>query len=150
MTGPGTELRCRPPAWAPPPWRLRAAGHPARGRPAAPVNRRPPPQVDADPLLAGPAVLGRGVRLPVLWLLSASFKTRANVFDNKLIPDPFTTANYAEVWHVAPLLRWLGNSGYIGLLAATLVTASSALVAFGFAYFRFPGRNLVFGTVLGR
>ncbi len=86
---------------------------------------------------------------PLVWLLSASFKTRANVFDNKVIPDPFTTANYAEVWHVAPLLRWLGNSGYIGLFAATTVTASSALVAFGFAYFRFPGRNLVFGTVLG-
>lgn len=86
---------------------------------------------------------------PFLWLLSASFKTRANVFDNKVIPDPFTTANYGEVWHVAPLLRWLANSGYIGLFAATTVTFSSALVAFGFAYFRFPGRNVLFGTVLG-
>jgi multiple sugar transport system permease protein len=28
------------------------------------------------------------------------------------------------------------------------VTVSSAFVAFGFAYFRFPGRNLIFGLVL--
>ena len=86
---------------------------------------------------------------PFVWLVSASFKTRANVFDNKLIPDPFTLDNYSEVWNVAPLLRWLANSGYIGLLAAATVTISSALVAFGFAYFRFPGRGVVFGTVLG-
>ena len=86
---------------------------------------------------------------PLVWLISASFKTRANVFDNKLIPNPFTVNNYSEVWQVAPLLRWLGTSGWIGLLAATTVTASSALVAFGFAYFRFPGKNLIFATVLG-
>jgi hypothetical protein len=29
------------------------------------------------------------------------------------------------------------------------VTVSSALVAFGFAYFRFPGRGVLFGLVLG-
>jgi multiple sugar transport system permease protein len=33
-------------------------------------------------------------------------------------------------------------------MAALPVTLSSAFVAFGFAYFRFPGRSLVFGLVL--
>jgi multiple sugar transport system permease protein len=37
----------------------------------------------------------------------------------------------------------------IGLAAAVAVTVSSALVAFGFAYFRFPGRGVLFGLVLG-
>jgi multiple sugar transport system permease protein len=40
------------------------------------------------------------------------------------------------------------NSLVIGVMAALAVTLSSAFVAFGFAYFRFPGRNLVFGLVL--
>ena len=40
------------------------------------------------------------------------------------------------------------NSLIIGVMAALAVTLSSAFVAFGFAYFRFPGRNLVFGLVL--
>jgi ABC-type glycerol-3-phosphate transport system permease component len=35
------------------------------------------------------------------------------------------------------------------LAAAASVTLSSAFVAFGFMYFRFPGRNLLFGLVLG-
>lgn len=85
---------------------------------------------------------------PFVWLLSASFKTRNNVFDNKLIPSPATLQNFGEVWHVAPLLKWLGNSGLVGLLAAVTVTVSSALVAFGFAYFRFRARNVLFGLVL--
>jgi multiple sugar transport system permease protein len=34
-------------------------------------------------------------------------------------------------------------------LAAVTVTFSSALVAFAFAYFRFPGRNFLFACVLG-
>jgi multiple sugar transport system permease protein len=54
----------------------------------------------------------------------------------------------ANIWNAAPVLRWLINSLYIGFLAAGLVTISSAIVAFGFAYFRFPGRNFLFGCVL--
>jgi multiple sugar transport system permease protein len=46
------------------------------------------------------------------------------------------------------LLTWLLNSLVIGVMAALSVTLSSAFVAFGFAYFRFPGRNLIFGLVL--
>jgi multiple sugar transport system permease protein len=37
----------------------------------------------------------------------------------------------------------------VSLAAAVAVTVSSSLVAFGFAYFRFPGRNVLFGMVLG-
>ena len=37
---------------------------------------------------------------------------------------------------------------YPGAWAAVTVTLSSALVAFGFAYFRFPLRNVLFGLVL--
>jgi multiple sugar transport system permease protein len=85
---------------------------------------------------------------PFIWILSASFKPRAEVFDNRLIPLNWAPQNYLNVWHAAPVLRWLGNSLYIGALAAGLVTISSALVAFGFAYFRFPLRNFLFGLVL--
>jgi multiple sugar transport system permease protein len=85
---------------------------------------------------------------PFVWLLSASFKTRANVFDNKLFPNPATFANYVEIWHVAPLLTWLANSAWVGVLAAGTVTLSSAVVAFGFAYFRFRAKNVMFGLVL--
>jgi multiple sugar transport system permease protein len=85
---------------------------------------------------------------PLVWLISASLKPRAEVFDNSLIPRTFAPENFAEVWNQLPLLHWIGNSFVIALLAALLVTFSSSLVAFGFAYFRFPGRSILFGLVL--
>ncbi|MFS0867930.1 carbohydrate ABC transporter permease [Microbacterium sp. 179-B 1A2 NHS] len=85
---------------------------------------------------------------PFVWLVSASFKPRGEVFDNRLIPETFTLDNYAQVWQEAPLALWLLNTLVVTALAATTVTLSSAMVAWGFAYFRFRGRNVLFGLVL--
>ena len=85
---------------------------------------------------------------PFLWTISASVKPRAYVFDNKLIPTHWHLSNYIDIWHAAPVGLWFGNSMYISVLAALTVTVSSALVAFAFAYFRFPGRNFLFACVL--
>lgn len=85
---------------------------------------------------------------PFLWLLSASFKPRGEVFDNRLIPQTVTFENYLNVWDEAPMLLWLGNTVLVTVLAATAVTISSALVAWGFSYFRFKGRDALFGLVL--
>ena len=85
---------------------------------------------------------------PLAWLLSASFKPRGEVFDNKLIPETFQPQNYVDVWEKLPLLAWVGNSLLIAVLSAGLMTISSSLVAFGFAYFRFPFKRLLFGLVL--
>lgn len=85
---------------------------------------------------------------PFAWLLAASLKPRGEVFDNALIPKTFQPGNYAEVWNQLPLLSWMFNSVAIALLAATTVAVMSSIVAFGFAYFRFPGRGLLFGLVL--
>ena len=85
---------------------------------------------------------------PFVWLLSASLKPRGEVFDNALFPKTLQLANYSLVWSELPLLHWLANSMVIALLAAGFVAISSSAVAFGFAYFRFPGRRLLFGLVL--
>jgi multiple sugar transport system permease protein len=85
---------------------------------------------------------------PFAWLLAASLKPRGEVFDNRLIPETFLPQNYVEVWERLPLLAWVGNSLLIAVLSAGLMTISSSLVAFGFAYFRFPFRRLLFGLVL--
>ncbi|WP_244317276.1 carbohydrate ABC transporter permease [Micromonospora terminaliae] len=86
--------------------------------------------------------------LPFVWLVSASLRPREYVFAPGFLPTPFAPDNYAEAWHAMPLLTWLFNSVVVGVAAAAAATLSSAWVAFGFAYFRFPGRNLLFGLVL--
>jgi multiple sugar transport system permease protein len=93
-------------------------------------------------------VLALAFLYPFAWLLSASLKPRGEVFDNRLIPATLTPENYVEVWNRLPLLAWIGNSVFIALAAATLVTLSSSVVAFGFAYFRFPGKRVLFALLL--
>ena len=85
---------------------------------------------------------------PFVWLLAASLKPRGQVFDNALIPRTWVPENYVEVWNQLPLVSWMFNSVSIALLAALAVALSSSVVAFGFAYFKFPARNLLFGLVL--
>jgi multiple sugar transport system permease protein len=85
---------------------------------------------------------------PFVWLTSASLRPRAYVFSTTFLPVPFAPENYQAAWAAVPMLTWLFNSVVVGVAAAAAVTLSSAWVAFGFAYFRFPGRNLIFGLVL--
>jgi multiple sugar transport system permease protein len=94
---------------------------------------------------------------PFLWAVSSSLKTRNDFFDHnsRLIPHPFRFANYSDIFGGIPDIaagvpfgRWFWNSIWIGVLAALTVTISSAIVAFAFAYFRFPMRNFLFGCVL--
>jgi multiple sugar transport system permease protein len=94
---------------------------------------------------------------PFLWLASASFKPKGETFDNRLIPHTwawnFTGPDkpipyYQYLFNTGPVARWFVNSFWISGLAALGVTLSSALVAFAFAYFRFPFRNLLFGILL--
>src|SRR5215212_590737 len=89
---------------------------------------------------------------PFVWLMSASLKPQGEVFDNKLIPAHFVHPwydNFTEVLDRVPLATWFFNSVWIAGLGALLVTFSSAMVAFAFAYFEFPGRTILFAIVLG-
>src|SRR5690606_25111843 len=99
-------------------------------------------------VIAALVVLGVIFSYPFIWLVSASFKPRGEVFDNRLIPKTFTFENYITVWQEAPLALWLLNTLIVTVLAAVTVTMSSAMVAWGFSYFRFRGRGALFGLVL--
>jgi multiple sugar transport system permease protein len=94
---------------------------------------------------------------PFEWLFAAAFKPRGATFDNSFLPHHwtwnFTGPNLAEpapqkLFNVAPVGHWLWNSVWISLLGAAAVTFSSAMIAFAFAYFRFPMRNFLFGILL--
>jgi multiple sugar transport system permease protein len=85
---------------------------------------------------------------PFIWLVSASLKPGAEVFSRELIPDPIRWENYSRLFELSQMGQWTINSTIVTFLAAVSVTITSALVAFAFAYFRFPYRNAVFAIVL--
>jgi multiple sugar transport system permease protein len=53
-------------------------------------------------------------------------------------------ANFTTAWSQLNFPRLLFNTAAIALLSTLAAVVSSALVAYGFARFRFPGRNLLF------
>lgn len=92
-----------------------------------------------------------GLLLPVLWMISTSFKRPTDLFTpglGLLPPRPVLT-NYVLAWTSYLLPTWFLNS----LVTALCITAgqlvTSALAAYGFARFAFPGRRLCFLAVLG-
>jgi multiple sugar transport system permease protein len=92
---------------------------------------------------------------PFAWLISASLKPSNEVFDNQLIPETFSwpydrqQSDPRGIFGLdVPFARWIFNSLWIGFLGAFLTMVSSALVAFSFAYFRFPGRGFLFALIL--
>jgi multiple sugar transport system permease protein len=117
-------------------------------RSARPAGRTPRRRIGRVLTWIALGVLGVIFVYPFVWLVSASFKPRGEVFDNRLIPQTFTFDNYISVWQEAPLALWLLNTVIVTVLAATTVTLSSAMVAWGFSYFRFKGRGALFVLVL--
>jgi ABC-type glycerol-3-phosphate transport system permease component len=88
--------------------------------------------------------------LPFLWAVGSSLKTPPEilVFPPKLLPSVPQWGNYAEIWRQAPFGRWLLNTATITAIALVGELVSASLVGYGFARFRFPGRDILFVVVL--
>ncbi len=85
---------------------------------------------------------------PLVWLVFASLKPPDEVFSAGLIGSEIRWENYTTLFDLAPIPRWTLNSIIVTFLAASSVTVSSAMVAFGFSYFRFKGRDPLFYSVI--
>jgi multiple sugar transport system permease protein len=65
-----------------------------------------------------------------------------------LLPSVWRWSNYAEVWRAGSFGRWLFNSLAVATAVAIGNVALGGPAAFAFARLRFPGRNLLFFSVL--
>jgi multiple sugar transport system permease protein len=124
-------------------------------------------QADVLARTAGRAISPRGARsrlwqtavaagglvmiLPIAWMVATSLKDPADLLavPPKLLPYPLRPANYVQAWTALPFWRFLFNSLFVVVLAVGGQVLASGLVAYGFARFRFPGRRVLFGVLLG-
>lgn len=88
--------------------------------------------------------------LPLIWVLSASFQSRTEIFSVPFdwIPEQPRFENYVDAFGVAPFGTYFLNSVIIAGTATVIHLVVTSLAAFGFAYYRFPGRNLLFLAIL--
>src|SRR5438128_2361936 len=87
---------------------------------------------------------------PFIWTVLSSLKDASEIttFPPTFFPKVLHFENYAYAWTKVPFLNFYINSLTVTGLAVVGQTASATLVAYGFARFRFPLKNVFFMLVL--
>lgn len=97
--------------------------------------------------VADMVILGYAL-VPVLWIVSLSFKPPNSINDGRFIPAEFTWSNYRQIFQLAPFVSALRNSIGIALIATGLSVVIGTLAAYAIARLSFPGKKLLVGTAL--
>ena len=91
-----------------------------------------------------------GAMVPFFWMISTSLKKPGTEFTFPIewLPVPPRFGNYRNAWTILPFNQWLINTIRITGLSIVGHIVSCAIVGFGFARIRFPGRDAIFLLVL--
>jgi multiple sugar transport system permease protein len=90
---------------------------------------------------------------PFFWTVSTSFKEPVELIriPPTLLPERFQWGNYVDIMWVGSgisFARFFWNSTVVTGLSLIGQVASAFVVGYGFARFRFPGRNVIFALCL--
>ncbi len=86
--------------------------------------------------------------IPVLWLVSLSFKTPTAVLDPSFVPAQWTWGNYSGILHSSQFIRPLINSIGIGLISTFIAVVLASMAAYAVARLAFPGKSVLIGMAL--
>ena len=97
--------------------------------------------------------LGLVMIYPLVWMVMSSFKETNTIFTTagQLIPSKFVFENYVNGWKgfaKVSFATFFKNSLFISIIATFGTVISSAVVAFGLARCKFPGRRILFVAML--
>ncbi|MGN0373126.1 MAG: carbohydrate ABC transporter permease [Enterocloster sp.] len=98
-------------------------------------------------------IVGLIMIYPLIWMVMSSFKETSTIFTTagSLIPEKFVTENYVNGWKgfaKVSFATFFKNSFFIAIVGTVGTVISSAVVAYGFARFKFRGKNLLFSAML--
>ncbi|MDR1903702.1 MAG: carbohydrate ABC transporter permease [Treponema sp.] len=89
---------------------------------------------------------------PLLWMLSASFKTNAEIFTGlNFLPQSPTLGNYIQGWKGVSgynFGRFLGNSLFISVLCIVGNVISCSMAAFAFSKLKFKLNGILFSIMM--
>jgi multiple sugar transport system permease protein len=86
--------------------------------------------------------------LPFVFILLTAFMSNQQALTSTIWPTSWHPGNFAEVFHRAPLLRYLGNSLLYSGLATLFMLISSVPAAYALSRFQFRWRNALFLAVI--
>ena len=87
---------------------------------------------------------------PFLWLVLTAFKpeAEANRYPPVFLPSNWRFNNFADAWRGQDFNLYLFNSLFVTIMHTFGILLSCSLTAYGFARFRFRGRNVLFFILL--
>lgn len=99
--------------------------------------------------------LGMGISMPFFWMISVSFKPRAEAESPDVLPVEATARNYPIVLDMQPdpvtkrhlgmrYVRWYYNTFFVALGVTFLQVLTSAMAAYAFSRIHWRGRDTVF------
>lgn len=88
--------------------------------------------------------------VPFLWMLVTSVRGPEELYQLKLDlrPAKIHLENYRDAWNALPFTRFVLNTLFVAVTATVAQVISATVVAYGFARFRFPGRQVLFVILL--
>lgn len=90
--------------------------------------------------------------VPVLWIMSLSFKTPATITDQSFIPTEFSFENYESLFEggisESPFIKPLINSLGIALITTFISIILASFAAYAIARLDFPGRSVMLAGAL--
>lgn len=90
--------------------------------------------------------------LPLLWMLSTSFKPKSEWFLPQIywVPRTFTLDNYQKILDnpTLPIARWFVNSLFVSSMTTLLILIIDSAAAYAYARMQFPGKRLLYGLLL--
>ena len=112
-------------------------------------------------VMGGVATTGRKVRwglvdilvlvfalVPVLWVVSLSFKTKDTLTDGSFIPVQWTWQNYADIFQTSEFVLALINSIGIAIISTVIAVVVGTMAAYAIARLDFPGKQFLVGISL--
>jgi multiple sugar transport system permease protein len=86
--------------------------------------------------------------IPVLWLVSLSFKDPSTLTDGSYYPHKWTLANYRGIFNQPLFTHALVNSIGIAIISTILGVALGAMAAYAIARLDFPGKRMLVASAL--
>ncbi|MDT4905317.1 MAG: trehalose/maltose transport system permease protein [Pseudonocardiales bacterium] len=86
--------------------------------------------------------------VPVLWIVSLSFKDPTTITDGKFVPRKWTLDNYRGIFKTSEFTRALVNSIGIAIIATVIAVVLASMAAYAVARLKFPGKSLLIGMSL--
>lgn len=89
--------------------------------------------------------------LPLYFIIITSLKTHGDIYSNPItwFPNPVHAQNYAHVFNTMEFGTYLRNSIIITGILTVVEVCLGVMTAYGFAFLRFPGRDILFLLIIG-